>query len=198
MVQWWNDHDSGARTWTVMNAAKATITTLSTTSFSFSGDLTMTGNLIFSPTTKGVKGTTTNDNTSAGNVGEYVSSFQSTFTNSGLTTVWGDLTSISLTAGDWDVSVNSAWSRNTAVWTQMIVSATITSGNSGTGATEGDTMGIFKHNGISSNIDEISLSVPVIRFSLSATTTIYLKYRADYSSAGPPQAAGRISARRVR
>src|SRR5260221_1941556 len=60
--------------------------------------------ITFSPTTGGIVGTTTNDNTNAGNVGELLSasnlaSAPITFT----TGVAKTLQTITLTAGDWDV-----------------------------------------------------------------------------------------------
>lgn len=67
--------------------------------------LTLTGGGVsFATSGQGVIGTTTNDNASAGNVGEYiVSNVLSGSAIALITGVLTNLTSISLTAGDWDV-----------------------------------------------------------------------------------------------
>lgn len=60
-----------------------------------------TSAITFSPTTGGIVGTTTNDDAAAGKVGEFITATTSTvsITSSSAKTI----TSISLTAGDWDV-----------------------------------------------------------------------------------------------
>jgi hypothetical protein len=50
-----------------------------------------------------VKGTATNDSAAAGYVGDMSGTMQPAV-NAAATTQWGDITTISLTAGDWDVS----------------------------------------------------------------------------------------------
>lgn len=156
--------------------------------------LTSTDNVTFSPTTKGIVGTPTNNNATAGNIGEYVPSAISTATNFPTSSQYGDLTSISLTAGDWDVTAVLSATTNGATVTQIFLGISSTSGNNSTGLTEGDTLvpGPPPTAGYNS-----SLEVPNVRFSLAGTTTIYLKYQAQYTIA-TPQARGRISARRVR
>jgi hypothetical protein len=142
-----------------------------------------------------IKGTTTNDSASAGWVGEYIESVISTFTNYPTSTQYGDLTSISLTAGDWDVTALIEASENGATITgDFRVGISTTSGNSGTGLVTGSN----HFNMIRANSTQDSPAcIANYRVSLSTTTTVYLKYRAAYSS-GTPQAVGRISARRVR
>lgn len=160
-------------------------------------DVTLAGNLIFNPTTKGIKGTTTNDNTSAGDVGEYVSltvgavSFPSTGT-------YGDYGSISLTAGDWDVSVIAMLNRNGATATNYQVGTSITSGNSATGLVAGDSEASFSGTTALATINEMAFAVPAVRMSLAGTTTVYIKFLATYSAGTPQLSFGRISARRVR
>lgn len=161
------------------------------------GAVTVTGNLTFTPTTAGVVGTTTNDNAASGVVGEYVSSTVGA-TNLPTTTQWGDLTSISLTAGDWDVVVLAEYSNNGAGTPLLFdCGASTTSGNSGTGLTLGDTYLEIGTDNIPTGSNVMGISVPGIRFSLSGSATVYLKVRAFYST-GTPQAQGRISARRRR
>jgi hypothetical protein len=157
---------------------------------------TMTGNIVFNPTTAGITGTTTNDDAADGTVGRYVTSFQAA-TNAPATTAWGDLTSISLTAGDWDVTVEALSARNGATQSRAAVGASTTTGNSATGLTLGDTSTQWTAQSTASMPEFGPLVVSNIRFSLAATTTVYLKYSADYT-AGTPTCRGRISARRVR
>lgn len=61
--------------------------------------------LAFSPTTGGIVGTNTNNNTNAGNVGEYIEAEVLSGAPVSLTTgTTANITSITLTAGDWDVT----------------------------------------------------------------------------------------------
>lgn len=139
-----------------------------------------------------ILGTNTNDSAAAGFVGEEVRAAVSS-TSFPATTVFGDLASISLTAGDWDVSVNLLGLPNGATWTQFETGISITSGNSSTGLVGGDNDSV----GIPGATVNQSICVPTYRMSFSTTTTVYLKYMATYS-AGTPKAFGRISARRMR
>ena len=80
--------------------AVSTITVVSSATIT---NLTVNGSITFSPTTTGINGTTTNDSAQTGKVGEYISATASAV-NAPASATWGDLASISLTAGDWDVS----------------------------------------------------------------------------------------------
>jgi hypothetical protein len=89
-----------------------------------SGNLSLqsggTTKIAITSTGAAIAGTNTNDSAAAGYVGEYVSSAV-TATNYGATGVWGDLTSISLTAGDWDVTALLGLSENSSVsWTYYL------------------------------------------------------------------------------
>lgn len=139
-------------------------------------------------------GTSTNDSAGSGKVGEVVRSGITTFTNFPTTGQYGDLTSISLTAGDWDVSVNFEAITGGATVTDIRCGIGTVSGNSSTGLNEGDNVA---YGPPPTSVITQSLSIPPFRVSLSGTTTYYLKYRAGFSG-GPPQAVGRISARRAR
>lgn len=164
------------------------------------GNETIAGNKTLSGTTdvtgqlKG-KGTATNDSAAAGYIGEYVSSIISSNTNYPTSGQWGDLTSISLTAGDWDVSIANYSTANGATITAMGIGISVTSGNDATGLTLGDTR-VEIPNPVNA-VKDSGGAIPTVRMSLSGTTTVYYKYRGVFSSA-TPQAAGRISARRVR
>lgn len=141
-----------------------------------------------------IKGTATNDSATAGDVGQYVSSTVAAVSYPASAT-YGDVTSISLTAGDWDVTLNLL-STNLGGTAGAPTSAGVstTSGNSTTGLVIGDNWSLGETGAGTNNIMQ---SVPVWRLSLSATTTVYGKFRADYSGTAPA-AYARLSARRVR
>lgn len=144
----------------------------------------------FSPTTGGIVGTTTNDNAVAGKVGELISSVIAIGSALSLTTATNlDVTSISLTAGDWTVWGNVNF--NFSVGGQSIFCWANT-----TSVTAPDTSLItglrIAFSGGSSGVN-----IPTRRFSLSATTTLYLTAQAGFSS-GTATACGGIYARRAR
>jgi len=142
-----------------------------------------------------IKGTTTNDNASTGFLGELISS-NVTFTNFPTSTQWGDLTSVSLSAGDWDVSVGVQITKNTATWTEVDWGISTTSANSSTGMTIGVNR-FYWYTAAGLPVTEFTGAIPTYRVSLSSTTTVYLKMTSTYS-AGQPQIEGVIRARRIR
>lgn len=158
------------------------------------GGGTLTGNIAFNPTTKGIVGTTTNDSAAAGNVGEYVEGVTSTRTNFAANGTFGDLTSISLTAGDWDVTAFIGVYLNGSTTTSYDFGISTTSGNSSTGLLEYTN---FIGGYPPTTTINTGATIPGYRVSLASTTTYYLKYRGNYT-VGTPQANGRLSARRVR
>lgn len=186
-----------ARTWTIPDLATAATFAALEAAQTFTGAKTFSGQLTASFSGSGgnpITGTNTNDSAAAGIIGQYIESVVSTFTNFPTSTQWGDLTSISLTAGDWDVTALMEAGLNGATITAVQLGISSTTGNSSTGLTRGTNLLDFREP--TSQFDSCA-NIPVFRVSLGATTTYYLKYRASYSG-GPPQAAGRLSARRVR
>jgi hypothetical protein len=148
--------------------------------------LTTTGQLIGN-------GTTTNDSASTGQVGEVVLSTVS-LVNYPATGTWGDLTSISLTAGDWDIAAITQQTTPGTMTGETRLGISTTSGNSATGLTIGYNRLTF----ISATATTDSGgSIPMYRLSLASTTTVYLKYFTEYST-GTPKASGTIIARRRR
>lgn len=152
---------------------------------------TITASSTITPnSTAGVVGTVTNDNANAGSIGEYV-----TATGSGVSLTSAsnsNITSISLTAGDWDVWGNFAYSPGAGTTaTTMQVSLSSTS------ATQAASP-FFAQEGVAfpANFGE-TLMPPQQRFSLSATTTIFLVAMATFSG-GTATGAGFVSARRRR
>jgi len=143
-------------------------------------------------TTGQIPGTTTNDSASAGNIGEFVSSTVLVGSAVSFTTATAlNITSISLTAGDWNVwgytettpSIsNTLWSG----WTSTTSNTSPTSPNNGSYC-------IFR---LTSTLQQ-SCPVGIQRLSLSGTTTVYLTGRCDFAS-GTCSGFGFIGARRVR
>lgn len=150
--------------------------------------------LTFSPTTNGIVGTPTNDNASASYVGEVISSTvtQASPTTGFIISTPKNITSISLTAGDWDVWGNVGFNFSASgvgiAGAISSVSNTLPNAefysylNLGGGATIGGQSGIV---------------VPQQRISISATTTYYLVGYATFVS-GTCSGYGNIFARRRR
>ena len=145
----------------------------------------------------GIVGTTTNNSAAAGNVGEYVSSSQTSATNFPTSGNWGDAVSISLTAGDWDVAFTMVADATSSTWSNAAIGISSTSGNSSTGLNRGDNYIINGWASSSSTPTASAAVIPAYRVSISSTTTYYGKVSAFYS-AGTPQYHCRLSARRVR
>jgi hypothetical protein len=141
----------------------------------------------------GVIGTITNDNATAGLVGEYIEGEVLAGSHVTVTTdVNTDIVSISLTAGDWDVwgtvvnEINGT-AIGAAAWISNASATLPTVPNKGAEWLERYAM------------SNVSLTTPVgfRRFSLASTTTIYLTTR-QITTTGTNYAYGIICARRVR
>jgi hypothetical protein len=157
-----------------------------------SGD---TKNMIVVGDTKvDIRGTNTNDSAAAGFVGEVISSQVTTLTNFPATGTYGDFTSISLTAGHWNVTAIGEVIAASGVSTDMLLGVSTTSGNSSTGLAIG-TSRLYVSNLVSSQY--MTHTVPNVQIKLSATTTVYFKYNMTFAS-GTPQIRGEIRAIRVR
>lgn len=143
-----------------------------------------------------IKGTNTNDAAAAGYVGEVITSTIAVGSAISLTTgVTANVTSISLTAGDWDVSgvvlMDSGATTNVT---------RVSAGTSSTSATADVTKGYHSHihSGYVPGGGQFrSMPLNTSRFSLSGTTTIYLVALANFT-VSTCIAYGTISARRVR
>jgi len=149
--------------------------------------------------TSGIIGTTTNDNAAAGSVGQYAETvvpFASRFSIATNTAV--NTTSISLTAGDWDVWGNQGYF--TGAGTNVVdMSAWV----SATSATQPD-LSLIASVSLGTGIvicatgnAGYNLTIPMQRFSLATTTTIYLSSYNNFS-VNTLLAYGAINARRVR
>lgn len=159
------------------------------------GVFTMGTSIAFGNTaTEGIIGTLTNDAAAAGKVGEYI---EALFGGIAVTTTdtFQDMATIALTAGDWDVSLNSTWTPGTGLTTAVVGISAGTAGNAFSDRVIGSNDAQWN---IASTVAIIfAMSVPTLRISLAAPTTIRFKGRATFGS-GSPNISGRLSARRVR
>jgi len=157
------------------------------------------GSVAFSPTTKGIVGTATNNNASAGYVGEFISSNIAAGSATSLTTnTPKNITSISLTAGDWDVWGNATFIYNAATEVSNCVCAI----NSTSAALPDDSLFAIMQlgnaaAGVTLAVTQLGLCAPSRRFSLSGTTTIYIVAQSSFVT-NTGSVCGGIYARRVR
>ena len=129
-----------------------------------------------------IHGTATNDSAAAGYVGEYK---ESIFASTNMLVTTTNLTSISLTAGDWDVSaVFSSGSVSTQKAALIGVSTAGTEDNGASAWFASDTT-----DGL------VGGSIPCVRISVATTTTVYCVGRTITATLS---VGGRLSARRVR
>lgn len=142
----------------------------------------------FSPTTGGIIGTGTNDNAGAGKVGEVISSAVTTQAiSNGVTT---NITSISLTAGDWDVQ-GTVLTAPAGTTTQSSFAAAINT-VSATFPTYYTQISYAVAAGTA-----IGVAAPYVRLSLSGTTTVYILAIVNYAVSTLTIGAS-LSARRAR
>jgi hypothetical protein len=140
-------------------------------------------------------GTATNDNAAAGEVGEHVSSAigsGSAVSLAGAGTVV-NVTSISLTAGDWDISI-LGYFVPAATTNVAYASAGLSTTSGALDATEGR-LGQAAPNGVP--VVTFSVAVPPYRLSLSSTTTVFFVARSGFT-VSTNAVYGIIRARRVR
>jgi hypothetical protein len=145
------------------------------------------------------RGTTAADSASAGDVGEVITGSVAAASAVSLTTVTtANVTSISLTAGDWDVRGNVCFTLASTTTMGYLscgintTSATLPTGPAGIASIAG--------NGTNSTTDVTlapSLNIAPVRVNVSATTTVYLVARAKFATS-TCKAYGTIMARRMR
>lgn len=141
-----------------------------------------------------ISGTTTNNSAAAGKIGEVARANVVQGSAVALVTATTKtITSISLTAGDWDVS-GVICLTGTLTGTQFIGAIGSTT-NALTGTVLGDSQ--IATPTLSAATSDMCLTIPSFRVSLSATTTYYLLSQATFT-VGSASAYGRISARRAR
>ena len=145
--------------------------------------------------TAGIVGTTTNNDAQAGSVGEYISATLGAASGTSITSgVTKNITTISLTAGDWDVWGRvGVYNASAAAWVYVngFVSTTSASISS-------DEYVAYKPDGASMAIANFMFVVPQQRISLASTTTVYLSCGSSFVGGTGVVGFGSISARRRR
>jgi hypothetical protein len=147
--------------------------------------------LITPTSTIGIKGTSTNDSAQAGSIGEYASN--STTGTSITTGTTINATSLSLTAGDWDVECSVVYAPSTGISYTSVNSGVSTTSASFTIAQGNAGMG-FPANTSTSGWTTVT---PVVRISQASTATVYCVANTNFT-AGTMTVNGYIRARRVR
>lgn len=142
-------------------------------------------------------GTSTNDNASAGNVGEYTESVIPSSLAVTLTTgVTRNITSISITAGDWDINAVVVFNGGAATTVNNIFgSVTLTS--STLDLTAGHAFTDYKNGATIYANNTVTGPIPRVRQSVNTATTVYLVAHQTFGSSNAT-AFGTINARRVR
>lgn len=178
-----------------INGAVTSNAGVSGTTGAFSSTLNVTGLTTLSG---GLKGTTTNDSASGGNVGEYTESIVTAGGAVSLSTgIPKTITSISLTAGDWDVSGMCKMTGNAATTISYSICSTSLVTNTN-GAEE--TMGAISYSAAGQTVlagTDPRFPTATYRYSLAGTTTVYLVIQTGFG-ASTPSGYGIIRARRIR
>lgn len=171
--------------------ASPTITgTSSGANETLSGTLAVTGATTL---TGGIVGSNGTSGATAGNVGQVITASASAVT-APATNVWGDLTSISLTPGDWSVNAQIMYASNGAVDTTCSIGVSVTSGNSTTGLVLGQNRLDFPPPPTGFNS---AMAMSAYNVLVTTTTTYYLKMRVSFTGTAD-SVYGLISARRMR
>lgn len=140
------------------------------------------------------KGTATNDSASAGQIGELVTSSASGVSMTTATPI--NITSISLTAGDWDVFGNAQFGGTATALSYCFGSISTTTGTLGAANTRGGAGYSAAGQNVFA-ITDVYAALPTIPLQLAATTTIYLVSQAGFGG-GTCNGSGTITARRRR
>lgn len=162
--------------------------------------------------TSGVVGTVTNNSATQGYVGEYIESAVTSSTNLPANGVAADATTITITAGDWDVDALLGFEGNSSVFAggfEIDVWVAGASGNSTTGQVRGSNF-IINQPGVTTVPSQLGVTLPTVRvtsdgtnITIAGTTTsssqvVRLKVSPSGLSAGTPQYRCILRARRVR
>ncbi len=141
----------------------------------------------FNPSTGGPVGTTASNNASAGIVGQIISAAITTPVSLS-TGNPADLTSITLTAGDWDVYGNVSFTTTTATNVSAWISLT--------SATLPDAS-LYNSLSNTAAMTNIGISVPFFRASVSGNTSVFISAQATFATSTCTM-IGTIFARRAR
>ena len=147
-----------------------------------------------------VKGTTTNDNAAAGSLGEFITSTIATPGSTLATATPINITSISCTAGDWDISMVADYAYTGTTVTDIRAGPSLTTGTlptqPGGGGLGTDSLAVDSSNFVTIT-DVQTISSGPVRLSIAATTTVFMVAQATFSI-GTVTVFGTIRARRVR
>lgn len=157
------------------------------------GLLTVVGKVSPS-TTGGIVGTTTNNNADAGSYGEYMADTVVAATSGATTGTAQNVTSLALTAGDWDVSGNITFNYNAATTVSVLVGSSSLTSNTD-GAVSAQTRVWFNPGVVPQTTTY--LPIPTQRYSVASTTNVYLVATASFA-VNTLGIGGTIRARRVR
>lgn len=145
--------------------------------------------ITFSPTTGGITGTTTNNSAAAGIVGQTVTSAVSATGVVMTSTIPINMTTISLTAGDWDVYGNCTFSSTTISSTACWISLSA--------ATQPDPSLYNMIASATALLTNVGMTTPYLRVSIASTTTVHISGVATFAT-GTCSISGTITARRAR
>jgi len=140
-----------------------------------------------------VPGSTSGSAIATGYLGEEISSAITSLTNITTTATYQDMTSITLTAGVWDITLSAFFNLNGATQTTAAAGIGIASGNSSSGLVNGST---FLETTPPTSAINTSVSIIPLRVTISGSTTYYAKVLANFSL-GNPRFACKIRAVRV-
>ena len=155
-----------------------------------SGSVSMGSGAFVPAQTAGIVGTTTNNNANAGSVGEYVTATGTAVSLTNNTPA--NCTSISLTAGDWDVYGSALFNPAGTTTTNAILVGISTTSATTPAAPLYSILGLAAPAGVGN-----SLVAPSQRISLASTTTVYLVTNAIFA-VSTMTVTGQIWARRRR
>lgn len=157
--------------------------------------------LAFSPTTGGIIGTTAADSPTAGDVGEVLSAILLVGSAVSLTDLTAaNITSISLTAGDWDVWGEIWFNAAGTTSTSSVAGAINTSSATfPTVPAVGTSVACIAYATATEASASVQQTLPIApcQINISGTTTIYLNARAGFITS-TMSAYGKIMARRRR
>lgn len=157
----------------------------------FISSTTFSGTVVNSGSTT-IKGTTTNDNAAVGIIGEFIDGTVSLAIIPSASGVPTSVSTITLTAGDWDVAAMGFFNPNGATITNSEITINTTANTDGT---LGDNA--IRVAETATSVNETALAIPRVRISISVTTPVYLVIDVTYTI-GTPRFAGNIRARRLR
>lgn len=146
-----------------------------------------------------IPGTATNDNANAGNVGEYLESVVLSGSSVNLTTATtADVTSISLSVGDWDCDgTANIIGAATTITTDNIAWISNASATLPTPPNHGSYSRFTSGSGLSYTNETLGLAVGLFRISLASPGTAYLSVRSSFT-VSTAAAFGALRCRRIR